>query len=266
MVRKFQEITEAYAILSDQEKRRLFDEGGQENLSSDRTSKPNARDVFNSFFSNTNPFSDFGFGETVEFGSKVKEIKKKTPVVEIPIDCSLNELFYGCLKKVKVSRKRVDDNASCTVNKDEILDIVIEPGDFNGKRISFPGEGDETIDSEAGDIDFIIREIKHPHFIRDKNDLKYTCELTLCEALTDCYVHIPTLSDRTLSVPCPEILSPESKKIIQGEGMPIVNKRGGLSSRGDLIVSFQIHFPKTLSQTTKNVLKDYLGTNTIIEQ
>ena len=264
--RQFQAITEAYTVLSDQEKRSIYDQGGKEKLDTNQTSKPNACSVFNEFFGDTNPFHNFGFADRVEFNSRVKEMKKKTIEIEIPIDCSLNELFYGCLKKVKVSRKRIDNLSGQLEEKETVLDIMISPGDFEGKRLKFSKEGDETMDKEAGDIIFLLREAKHPYLRRDKNDLHYTCEISLCDALTDCSIHVPTLSNRILCVPCPEILNPESKKVIRGEGMPYFCERNQQSRRGDLVVSFRIRFPISLPQTTRSVLKQYLSLPESVDQ
>ncbi|CAM9705651.1 unnamed protein product [Sphacelaria rigidula] len=113
----FQEIGEAYDVLSDKKNRAIYDQYGYEGLRdgipSKNGNKPegycykqNGQEIFESFFGTHNPFVDFGFGDTMPFASRLKKQgpRKPDPVTR-DLECSLDELYNGCTKVVKVTRK-----------------------------------------------------------------------------------------------------------------------------------------------------------------
>ena len=258
---KFKEISEAYAILSDPEKREHYDNEGTIHVG--ELNKFNAKEVFQSFFAHENPFDNFGFGEATEFSSRIKSkhLKPKVDPVEVEIRCKLHELYYGCVKLIQVVRKRRND-VNDLIDDEKSIEIQIEAGEFPGKKFVMEGEGDESFDAAPGDLIFIVREEPHDYLTREGCNLCYVCEISLLDALVSCTLHIPTISGRVLSIPCPEVIAPESQKIIQGEGM---TQKEPKNSKGDLIISFRIVFPRAIPRSTQNVLKDYLDSD-IIEQ
>lgn len=64
------------------------------------------QEIFEKFFGTHNPFVDFGFGDTMPFASRLKKQgpRKPDPVAR-DIPCSLEELYNGCTKTFKVTRK-----------------------------------------------------------------------------------------------------------------------------------------------------------------
>jgi DnaJ-class molecular chaperone len=55
---------------------------------------------------------------------------------------------------------------------------------------------------------FTIVEKAHEHFVREGSNLVFTAKILLIDALTDAYIEVPTLDNRTLSLPLPEVVSP----------------------------------------------------------
>jgi len=264
---KFQEIAEAYEVLSDKEKRAIYDQYGEEGL---RNGVPDgdggvrggfeasvdAQAIFGSFFGTANPFADFGFGDTMPFGSSMRQSgPKQAPSVQSNLICTYEELFNGCTKRLNITRKRLAPNGLSLVDDTKTLNIQVKPGWKKGTKITFPKEGDEAPGVTPADVVFVLVEKDHNSFIRESNNLVYTAEVPLVEALTDSAVQVPTLDGRVLSIPCNEVISPGYSKVIPGEGMPYSREPG---KRGDLILRFKIIFPDYVSDQKKAELKRLL--------
>src|SRR5690606_32935522 len=132
----------------------------------------------------------------------------------------------------------------------------VKPGWKAGTKIRFPNEGDEIPGVGAQEVVFIIEEKPHPVFKRQGDDLHMTMDLSLVEALAGFNRHIKTLDGRTLNVSSHNVIHPGQQVAYPNEGMPI-SKRAG--HKGQLIIKYNVHFPRTLSPSQKEGLKKVLG-------
>ncbi len=103
---------------------------------------------------------------------------------------------------------------------------------------------------------FVIDEKAHARFKRDGNNLIYNAKLSLADALCGTTLSIPNLDGRTTSVPLRDVVSSGSQQAARGEGMPVSKAPG---SRGDLIIQFQVEFPRRLDDTVKQQLRALLS-------
>ncbi|XP_016840845.1 dnaJ protein homolog 1 [Nasonia vitripennis] len=181
--------------------------------------------------------------------------RAQDPAIEHDLYVSLEDILRGCTKKMKISRRVVQPDGS-TKKEDKVLTINVKPGWKAGTKITFQKEGDQGRGKVPADIVFIIRDKPHPQFKREGSDIRYTCKLSLKQALCGTVIEVPTLVGEKISLNLTrEIVKPTTVKRIQGHGLPFPKEP---SRKGDLLVSFDIKFPETLTQSAKDILYDTL--------
>nr|XP_061804008.1 dnaJ homolog subfamily B member 5-like isoform X9 [Nerophis lumbriciformis] len=245
--------------------------------------------TFASFFGGSNPFDMFfgqetdldeddhfaHFGRQFSFAGGVKNgfpgegrrrrggpsdcpggaRKQQDPPVVHELKVSLEEIFHGCTKRMKITRRRLNPDGRSLRTEDKILNIVIKKGWKEGTKITFPKEGDQTPENIPADIAFVLKDKGHAHFKRDGSNIIYNCKISLKEALCGCTVSIPTLEKRLISLPCHDIIKPGTVKRLRGEGLPFPKNP---LQRGDLIVEFSVRFPDRIPPQSKEIIRLHL--------
>ena len=208
---KFKEINAAYEILSDPEKRALYDKYGLEGLEEGRGGGGggDADDLFSMFFGGGSGGGRRG--------------PRKSPSLQHPIKVSLEDLYNGKTVKLAINRKVIVGEAtscaSCdgqgmklelrqigpgmvtqvqrqcpdcgghghkakTKSERKVLEVHVEKGMANNSKITFRGMADELPNMEPGDIHFVIQVKEHELFKRKGADLLVTKDISLNQALT----------------------------------------------------------------------------------
>jgi DnaJ homolog subfamily B member 4 len=183
--------------------------------------------------------------------------RPRTPevtVVEKSLPVTLEELFAGTHKKLKVKRKTYDEATGKRMVQDKIVEIDIKPGMKAGSKFKFKGIGDQE---EGGlqDLHFILEEKPHPTLRRDGDELRTTIELTLKEALTGWQRTVTTIDGKQLPVSGGGPTPPTHEERFPNLGMPKSKKP---EERGDFIVEVKVIFPRYLTSTQKAKLKEIL--------
>ncbi|XP_017981543.1 PREDICTED: dnaJ homolog subfamily B member 1 [Theobroma cacao] len=179
----------------------------------------------------------------------------KPPPIERQLECTLEELCYGCVKKIKITRDVLTESGQI-VQEDEILSVKVKPGWKKGTKITFEGMGNERPGAYAADITFVIAEKRHNLFTREGDDLELAIEIPLAKALTGCTIPIPLLGGEKMNLRVDEIIHPGYQRIITGQGMPSTKEQG---SRGNLKVVFLINFPTELTDEQRATVVSILG-------
>ena len=276
----FQKLCEAYEVLSDQIKKEIYDIYGIEGLKNgiiDKKGKVkagyiysgNGHEIFEKFMGTSNPFtlkdeSVKGFFDEV----KNENIANKKPEetlqnIDIDLECSLEELYNGCVKHIKYKRRVIGFDFRSTEEKEATLDVEIFKGYDKNTVIPLKGIGNQSPGMKTSDLIVHIKEKKHKCFQRvNKNDLIYVHKIDLAQALNSEPVRFTTLDGRKLAISIDEIISPSTVKVVPGEGMPIfqdeMNVRDLNIKKGDLYIKFDIKFPEYIDPNKKMEITNLL--------
>ncbi|XP_019171809.1 PREDICTED: dnaJ protein homolog 1-like [Ipomoea nil] len=179
--------------------------------------------------------------------------RRKPPPVEKRLECTLEELCYGCTKEVKITRE-ILSNTGLIIQEEEYVTIKVKPEWRRGTKITFEGKGDERPGCLPADVIFVIEEKKHSMFKREGDDLELGVQIPLVQALTGCTITVPTLGGGEMILNLDdEIIYPGLEKTIPGQGMP--NNQG---QRGDLRLRFLVGFPTDLSEEQRSQVASIL--------
>ena len=256
--RKFKDITEAYEVLKDDEKRRLYDQlgadwqhgqqfqhqgfggspygggspfggGGGQNFSGSSFS-----DFFETLFGGASMRGGKGasFGPD-PFASFSQRGNHKGQDVEATLQLTLEEAFRGGSKTVSVPT---------ATGMSRNLEVKIPAGVRNGARIRLSGQGEVGFgtQSQSGDLYLKVSLIPHPLFTLDENDIIYELAITPWEAVLGAKIRVPTLEgDVELAVPPG---SGSNKKFrLRGKGL------GTGANKGDQFVRIAVSVPEASS-------------------
>ncbi|KAG8623332.1 hypothetical protein KVT40_008308 [Elsinoe batatas] len=175
-------------------------------------------------------------------------------VVEKPLKVSLEDLFKGINKKLQITRKTFDERTQKASTEKKVLDIPIKRGMKAGSKFKFSGVGDQ-IEGGTQDMHFVLEELPHPEFKREGDNLVRTVEIDLKESLLGWSKTIKNIEGRQLQVSAGGPTGPGYTQNFPGQGMP---KPKNPDQRGDMIVSVNIKYPKSLTADQKAKLKGIL--------
>ncbi|KAG9202700.1 hypothetical protein G6514_004192 [Epicoccum nigrum] len=195
-----------------------------------------------------------GRGQGARFSGGRRAPEPEVTVVEKPLAVTLEEMFSGTTKKLKIKRKTYDQATGKQSTQDRILEVPIKKGLKAGSKIKFSDVGDQ-VEGGTQDLHFVVQEKPHTLFTRDGDDVKRTIELDLKEALTGWSRTVQTIDGKQLSVGSSGPTGPGWTERYPNLGMPKSKKP---TERGDFIVGVKIKFPTSLTAQQKETLKTIL--------
>jgi curved DNA-binding protein len=247
---KFKEMNEAYEVLSNAEKRKKYDElgenwnqyqqqgGREENFDWSKWQNAGGRQRQNTYtsgediFGNGGDFSDFFsniFGGTQQQGRRTKQARKGNDL-EAELSISLEEAYTGTSRQLETDGEK--------------LQIKIKPGVKEGQMLRLKGKGGHGMNNgPRGDVFIRVHVEAHSHFERKEDDLYCEIPVELYTAILGGKALIRTLKGNIRIDIAKETESGKTLRL-KGMGMP---KFGKENEFGDLYAKVKILIPKNIS-------------------
>lgn len=150
-----------------------------------------------------------------------------------------------------ITNKCVSCAGEGIVKDEEVISLNIPAGVEEGMQLSVSGKGNAARRGGInGDLLVLIEEEKHPELIRDGNNLIYSLNISVPDAILGVPVEIPTVEGK-VKVKVEPGTQPGKILRLRGKGLPEINSYG----RGDLLVQIQVYIPKNVSKDERKALE-----------
>lgn len=246
--KKFAEITEAYDVLSDDSKRKKYDQfghnwskvgggaGGQnpfEGFGRSGSGGFDLDDLLGGMFGGGSPFGG---------GSRRQARPQKGQNLEAEIRVPFQVGVEGGEHELSLQ----------TGQKVQRISVKIPPGIDDGGKIRLSGQGHPGQGGgAAGDVIVTVRISPHPWFRREGRYLLVDVPITPSEAALGAKVDVPTLTEGTIVMSIPPGTSGGAKLRLRGKG--VVDRKTG--DRGDQLVVIKVVVPKDLSEEAQELYR-----------
>ncbi|HEX9024680.1 MAG TPA: DnaJ C-terminal domain-containing protein [Geobacteraceae bacterium] len=245
---KFKEINEAYAVLSDPEKKAQYDRFGSAGFHQ----RYSQEDIFRGFDVG-DLFKDMGFGTEDIFsrlfgggghhrGFHYNVGRQPGEDFTMELTVTFRDAFYGGEKRVAFKRD----------GKREEVMVKIPAGVESGSRLRIKGKGGEGIrGGEPGDLFLVIQVAGDPQFTREGDDIIVEKQIRFSEAALGTSLNVETL-DGPKRIKVPAGIQPGTRIRLKGLGFP----RMGMGERGDFYVRIGVSVPEQLNAAQRALLQD----------
>ena len=247
---KFKKISEAYAVLSDKEKRKEYDTFGSEGFHQRFSQEDIFRgtdfaDIFKEFGfggGGSRMRFNFGQGSPFNFGGGQQQARVKGSDLVYELSLTLQEVATGTTKTVAFQHQGRSEN----------LTVKIPKGLITGKQLRLAGKGNPSpYGGPPGDLFIKSQVLDDPKFSAKQYDLYLNQELKLSEAILGITISVPTVNDKQLSLKIPPGTKHGTKMRLSGHGLP--DMKG--NHKGDLYVRIQVKIPKNLTAEQKKLVE-----------
>jgi len=259
---KFKEAGEAYEVLKDPEKRKLYDQLGANWQQGQNFQPPpgfehmrGGAGGFGGGFG-AGGFSDFfetlfggAGGQRGGFGGGFQQRPRRGRDAEVSYEIGLDEAYKGGPQSVSL-QEQVEGPGGYPTMQTRTLKVNIPPGIKDGQKIRLAGQGGSGgPGGEAGDLFLKVKVRPHPQFKVKEDDVVFDLALAPWEAALGATVRVPTL-DGAVEMKIPPGVGSGSKLRVRGKGL------GTAGKRGDQMVRIMIQTPKALTDEERRLFEE----------
>ena len=239
---KFKELNEAYEVLSDDKKRKLYDQYGTANENQIPQGwgggSVNVEDIFGG--------AGGGFGSWADILESIRHGEGA-----FGTDWDFNDMSgFGGGRQPR-PRKGQDMNVT--------LNVKIPAGAVDGGRLRFKGKGGPGENGgAAGDLLITTKIDPHPYYTRKGADVLMDVPVSVAEAALGASVVVPAPDGTKVRVRVPKGTQDDTVLSVRGKGAPKVKGDGS----GDLKITVKVVVPKEMNEGQKKAMEDYLAATT----
>ena len=282
----FKEINAAYEVLSNPEKRKKYDQFGDQWEYAEQFAKAGSREGVRWDFSKGGTafeygdLSDFGdifsslFGDS-DIGSRMKRGPQRGQDIESPIEVSLEEAYHGSTRVIQLETAEPCTacggtgkvgNRVCTICNGaggkiipKRLEVKIPAGVRDDSKIRISGEGGPgRAKGNKGDLYLVVKVLPNKLFERKGDDLYTELSVPLATAMLGGEVRLPTL-DGSLSLKIPPETQNGKVFRLAGKGMPKL----GNSDYGNMFAKAKVVLPTNLTEEEKKLFERLRSLRTV---
>jgi curved DNA-binding protein len=262
---KFKEISEAYAVLSDSEKRRQYDTYGSAGFHQ----RYSQEDIFRNFdindilrqfgfgpqSFNQSSFRSTGGGQSTGFnsifgggfsghggcgGSCGQQVKG--PDITYQLVVSLEDVLHGAEKQITLRTNGRAENVS----------VKIPRGIEEGKKLRLKGKGGKSpAGGVPGDLYLKIQMESHASYERSGDDLICYKKIPYSQVCLGASIEVESLDGKRFKITVPSGTNGDARLRIKGQGLP----SGPIGERGDLYVKIGVEIPKDLTEEQRAAIE-----------
>lgn len=268
---KFAQVSEAYEILEDDEKRQRYDAFGHAGVDSNGMGgQPGGGNPFEGFGGFGGPFGGGGFANGQQMhpedlfdflnqamGGRGTGRRGKGSDVEAILQLSFMEAVHGCTKSFDFDYVTpITQRGQPQTRKRKSVSVDVPAGIDNNVQMRLAGKGGEGAEGmPAGDLFVRMQVMEDPYFKREGIHIHTDMPISVTQAILGSTVDVLTL-DGMVKMKVPQGTQPNTTLLMRGKGVKDIQRR---NVRGNQYVTLKVKIPTNLSERQQELLEEFEG-------